>query len=121
MATGYEIGFIAIGIGAISGLGVMLFTGAETGVAYQILAILSSIYGIMLSKYGLFVYYLIDYLETEEQASDLSFFSTLFNAATLSLFRESLNEYLGGYDILWIIIAAYAAWKMSSGRWDARN
>ncbi|MBN1379966.1 MAG: hypothetical protein JXA04_12110 [Gammaproteobacteria bacterium] len=104
--TGYEVGFVAWGLGFLSGAAVVFFTGGKKGTFLQILAVISSIAGIVIGKYAMFYYYV-----TAETSADLSVFSPdVFN-----FFIENASSLFGGYDVLWVVFAVYTAWRIPQG------
>ena len=54
IATGYVIGFMAWGIGLICGFAVVLFSKGKKGVPLQVIAVLTSVLGIVIGKYFTF-------------------------------------------------------------------
>ena len=115
--TNYEIGYLAIGVGVVAGYGVYFASGKKGGPVLQILASISSIVGIVIGKYVTF-YHFFRQGATEaakEQGADptelLNQF-TLFSGNMISSFIDNIGSMFGGFDILWVILAVGAAYKI---------
>ncbi len=110
-ATDLEIGYMAVGVGLLCGLGVELFTCGKRGVPYQVVATACSVFGIVLGKYAsaYFVLQAIVAKERPELLPKLSFFSGKF----LSLATHVIKDTAHPLDILWIILAIVAANRLT--------
>lgn len=114
ITTNYEIGFVALGIGALSGYGVLYLARGKKGFALQILAAISSIFGIITGKYIAFHHFFTEMVAleyVEEVASTIS----IFSIDTITLFTEELSYIVSGFDLLWILLAVATAWKIPQG------
>lgn len=102
LASESEFGFIAWGIGGLCGFAVALFARPRRGTPLQLIAVICSVLGILLGKYG-WVYLLVS-----EQAGgeEISFFSP----DLISFFFGQAGEWLSGFDLLWIGLAVITAW-----------
>lgn len=100
--TNYEIGFAAIGVGILAGYGALLGAAKKRGLELQIIASIASITGIAIGKYISFYHYVTKEFE------GVSFFSS----DTISVFFSTTSEWFSGYDILWVILAVGAAYKI---------
>lgn len=112
--TDYEVGFVAWGIGALCGFAVVLVSGGHKGVPLQTVAVLSSVIGILAGKYFAFSYMLQQFVE-REYGADAAAGVTLLSQQTLAAFTESIGDMLGGYDILWVVLAVATAWGIPKG------
>jgi MFS family permease len=110
-ATGYEIGFVAWGVGLVCGIAVVMFSGGKQGVPFQMIAALTGVLGIFIGKYCTFFFVLHDMLTKENGAEAASEFS-LFSAGLFQLFLTSLGEMLGPFDLLWVVLAVITAWRI---------
>jgi len=108
--TDYEIGFMATGIGLLSGFAVTFFT-EKKGRPLQIIAVLSSLAGILVGKYFTFFSILKDFIATEYGQAAANQVG-IFSSDVVTLFFESFGELLSPYDILWIVLAIAAAWSI---------
>ena len=108
IATDYEVGFVAWLLGGLSGFAVVLASGGKRGLPLQIIAVLSSIAGILLGKYVMF-HHAIKSLAPDEQAAETL---SLFSMGLFKLFIENLGELLGGFDALWALLAVTTAWSI---------
>jgi acyl carrier protein len=64
IATDYEIGYMATGIGLLTGFAVVFFSGKK-GLILQIIAVVSALVGIVVGKYITFYAILKDYVASE--------------------------------------------------------
>jgi hypothetical protein len=58
VGTGYVIGFMAWGMGWVTGFAVVLFSKGKRGFPLQIISVTSSVLGIAIGKYFIFFHYL---------------------------------------------------------------
>jgi hypothetical protein len=100
VATKSELGMAAWGIGLLCGYAVLLFARGQRGVNYQIVAALSSLLGIFVGKYGTFAYF--------NQNDALP----VLSPAMFSLFFEHVGDFVGGYDLIWVVLALTTAWAI---------
>lgn len=113
LATDYEIGFMAIGIGLLAGLSVNYLSG-KRGPALQVVAVLAAVAGIVVGKYFTFYSVFRDLVGLElgpDAAQGVSFFSPFL----MGTFISSIPAIASPYDILWIILAVVAAWRLPRG------
>jgi hypothetical protein len=108
--TDYEIGFMATGIGALSGYAVMFFT-EKKGRPLQIIAVASSLLGIFVGKYISFYAILKDLIRIDLGDAAASQVNIL-SGDVISLFFSAFGELLSPYDLLWIVLAIAAAWSI---------
>jgi hypothetical protein len=109
--VGYEIGFAAVGIGALAGFAVVLATRGRKGLPLQVTAVLASALGIALGKYFTYVWEgkkAVSDLLGEEAADEIS----VFDSESLRFFFEDADQIFGFYDLLWFAFAIYAAWRI---------
>jgi hypothetical protein len=112
IVTDYEVGIVAWGIGFLAGFLVVRFAGGRKGVPLQVIAIVSSLVGIVIGKYIAYVYFLKEFVREQigdEAADDISY----FDGDVISLFRDDLGDVFGGYDLLWAALAVFTAWRMA--------
>ena len=107
--TDYEIGFMATGIGLLSGYAVLFFA-QKKGLPLQIIAVVSSLAGILVGKYFTF-YSIVKDLLIEEYGAAADGIS-LFSGEMVRLFLLSLGDLASPYDFLWILLAIVAAWRI---------
>jgi len=112
--TDYEIGFMAWGLGLAVGAGVALFARGRRGRSLQVIAVGASVFGIVIAKYFIFVYFLQQTVLKQfgpESAARVAYFST----KVMQLFLSSLTAMLSPYDALWVLLAVATAWKIPQG------
>lgn len=101
--TGYELGFIAWGIGLACGFSVALACQAR-GLAYQLTAMACSLVGFFIGKMGA-AYYIVQQAVAEDPS---------IGEVGLLAYLIVLPFTLGFWDIVWVCLALAAAWKMLS-------
>lgn len=114
IATGYEIGFVAWGIGVLAGLGVVLFSKGQRGVPLQLIAVLTSVLGVAIGKYVTFFYFFRKAVEGKfggDAASNLG----LFSEKTVESFSQNIVSMLSPFDLLWVVLAVMTAWRIPKG------
>jgi hypothetical protein len=114
IGTGYVIGFMAWGVGLLTGFGVVLFSSGKKGAPLQIIAALSSILGIIIGKYFTFFHYVKEAISKEYGARASSEIS-IFSERVIQFFVEEFGSMVSGYDILWVILAVITAWRIPKG------
>ncbi len=110
IATEYELGLLAWAIGLVCGLGVVMFARGKKGMPLQIVAVVTSILGIVIGKYGTFYYYFQQSLLEEENGAAVAAEYGLFSGNMMQVFAENLPAMMGGYDLLWVGLAVVTAW-----------
>lgn len=113
IATDYEIGFMATGIGVLAGFAVAGLSG-KRGLPLQIVAVLASLAGILVGRYLTFFSVLRDFVGQEHGAAAVANVK-LFSSDVLALFLQSFTDFASPYDILWVILAIVAAWRIPRG------
>ena len=113
--SGYEIGFAAIGIGFLSGFGVVLFSRGGAGTLFQVIAALTSVIGVVVGKYSYYWYYLKQAV-VEEYGMDVAANVRLISLDVSQAFMMDASSFLGGFDLLWVGLAVVTAWKIPSLR-----
>ena len=116
-ATNYEIGYLAWGLGLAAGLVVVKATGGKKGLIPQVIAVVSSVGGILLGKYFTF-YYFFKQAVTKQAAANPAAEEFLkgvsvYSPEIIKTFLGSLKEIVTGHDALWIILAVFTAWSMA--------
>ena len=106
--TEYEIGIAAWGIGFLAGFGVVRFAGGAKGTPLQVVAVVSSVLGIVIGKYISYAYFFKQAVSDRFDV-DISYFdSEIFRA-----FRENLGDVFGGFDLIWAGFAVVTAWQLT--------
>jgi signal peptidase I len=105
--TDYEVGALAWGIGFVAGLAVVQAAGSRSTPVHQAVAIGAAFVGVLVGKYLAFAFVV------QEQNELIGAEIGLFSGEMRSLFRDSLGELFGLYDLLWIGLAVGTAWYMT--------
>src|SRR5215204_2666763 len=104
----YEIGIAAWGIGFVAGFAVVRFAGGAKGMPLQVVAVVSSLLGIVIGKYISYAYFFKQAVSDRFDV-DISYLdSEIFRA-----FRENLTDVFGGFDLLWAALAVMTAWRLT--------
>ena len=110
--TGYEVGYVAIGVGLLCGLGVVMLSQGKRGLPLQIIAVVASVLGIVIGKYGTYQHVFQESLKAMENGAVIAAEFSLFSVGMVQLFMADLSNMVGGYDLLWIGLAVYTAWSI---------
>ncbi len=111
VGTGYEIGYLAWGLGGLAGYGVVMAARGQKGLPLQIIAVVSSLVGILIGKYGSFFYFLKQEI-IKNYGADAAQGISLLSPKVFSSFIEVLPKILTGHDALWVILAVITAWSI---------
>jgi hypothetical protein len=101
----YEVGIVAWAIGFATGSAV-LAAARRKGADLQAVAIACSLFGILLGKYLSFA------LLTQDAADTFGVELGLFSGDMVDLFRESIGDVFGLFDLLWTALAVASAWRL---------
>jgi hypothetical protein len=107
--TDYEVGLVAWAIGGLAGYAVALGAGGRRGLPLQVIAVGSALLGILLGKYGTFAY---GVREGVKEAAGAQFVPAYWDSDLIDLFFEELDTVFGLFDVLWIGLAVFTAWRM---------
>jgi len=110
--TGYEVGYVALGVGFLCGLGVVMFTAGKKGMPLQMIAVVTSVLGIVIGKYGTFHHFFHEGLMQAENGAELAAGYGLFSGNMIQTFMANMSSMAGGIDLLWIGLAVYTAWSI---------
>ena len=107
--SGYEVGFVAWGIGFVVGTAVVLGARGARGIPYQVAAVVLALLGILIGKYLGFAWTLADAIE-EEGITGISF--PVFSRDTWDAFMEARDEVWSAFDLLWVGLAVITAFRI---------
>jgi hypothetical protein len=102
----YEVGIAAWGIGFIAGTAVVLATRGAKGPRLQVIAVVCALLGILLGKYLGYA------LVVQEEAESFGASIGLVSSDMFSFFREDLDAVFGLFDLLWVGLAVFTAWRI---------
>lgn len=106
IATNFEVGYIAVLVGFLAGLGVKIGARTQRGALLQYLAAGLAVVGLFAAKFMLFAYAVATVVH--EQGGSVSY----FDGRVLSLFPSALGEMVNGFDALFLILALMAAYRV---------
>ena len=109
--TGYEIGFIAMVVGWLAGLGTALAAKPKRGITLQLVAVAAAVAGIVIGNYLSFVHLFKQAIAQHQGQAAAAQYSVLSDHAP-GLFLGSLITMIDGWNLLWIVLAIVTAWKM---------
>ncbi|MBD0328741.1 MAG: hypothetical protein ICV64_01355 [Thermoleophilia bacterium] len=102
----YEVGIVAWAIGLLVGLAVGFAARGTRGATLQAVAVACALLGVLVGKYLSFAWTIQDV--AEEQGVEVG----VLSGDMFSLFRENLDTVFGGFDLIWVALAAITAWRM---------
>ena len=114
IGTGYVIGFMAWGMGWLTGFGVLLFSRGKRGIPLQIVSVISSVLGIAIGKYFIFFHYIKNEV-TKQYGKEIADSISIFMEEVIHDFIEGIGSMVSGFDVLWIILAVITAWRIPKG------
>jgi hypothetical protein len=106
--TEYETGIVAWAVGGLAGFAVSLAAGRRRGLPLQVIAVASALLGILLGKYGTYVWIARDSLQEIGVESVPAYWDTVW----IDPFLEDLDIVFGWFDLLWVGFAVFTAWRM---------
>ena len=109
--TGFEIGYVAWGVGLLCGLGVVMMSQGKRGAPLQIIAVVASVLGILIGKYMSF-FDIVKGVVAEEKGTEAVESMSMFSMEMAQFFGENLTAMSSGFDALWIVLAVYTAWSI---------
>lgn len=102
----YEVGILAWAIGFAVGSVVLVAASHRKGPELQAIAIGGALLGILLGKYLGFAF------AVQDEAERLGVEIGLVSRDMFDIFRDSLGDVFGGFDLLWIGLAVVSAWRL---------
>jgi hypothetical protein len=105
VVTDYEVGFVALAVGWLAGMGAVVGAGGKKGRPLQVVAALSSVLGLVLGKYFTFAHFLKEYVADGDEMS-------YFDSRIIDYFVDHPEEMFSGFDILWLVLAIGVAFKV---------
>jgi len=104
--TDYEVGIVAWGIGFAVGTAIVFATRGGKGPHLQVIAVVCALFGILLGKYLSYAF------AVQEQGEALGLSIGLFSGDMFRFFRENLSDVFGLFDLLWVGLALFTAWRV---------
>lgn len=114
IATEFEIGYMAWAVGLAAGFSVVMFAKGKKGAPLQVIAVSSSILGILIGKYLTFFHYLKEAIAQEHGAEAASQLSVV-SGAVIQFFLQNVVSMSHPLDLLWIVLAVATAWRIPKG------
>jgi hypothetical protein len=105
-STDYEVGIVAWGIGWMTGTVAVLAARNRQGRDLQAVAVVAALLGVLVGKYLGYA------LVVQEDAERLGFELGIFSAEMRDFFREDLGGVFGLFDLLWVALAVFTAWRI---------
>ena len=102
----YEVGILAWAIGFAVGSTVLVAASRRKGTELQAIAIGGALLGILLGKYLGFAF------AVQEEGEQLGIDIGLLSRDMFDIFRDSLGDVFGGFDLLWAGLAVVSAWRL---------
>jgi hypothetical protein len=102
----YEVGIVAWGIGFVAGTAVVFASRGAKGTPLQVIAVISALLGILVGKYLSYAFVV------QEEAKSFGASIGLVSGDMFSFFREDLDVVFGLFDLLWVGLAVFTAWRI---------
>ena len=109
--TGYEVGYVAWGVGLLCGFGVVMMSQGKRGMPLQVIALAASVLGIVIGKYVNF-FSVIKEITVAERGAEAAATLSLFSMDMVEFFGDNITHMASGFDVLWIVLAVYTAWSI---------
>ena len=106
--TEYEVGIVAWGIGFLVAMAVVFASGNRRGLPLQVLAVALALAGVLLGKYLAFVWS----VNAEASRAGMDLRLPLLAGETVELFTDGESGVWGWFDLLWIGLAAFTAFRI---------
>lgn len=106
VATDLEVGYIAVLVGFLAGWGVKYAARGKRGQGLQLAAAGLSIVGLVVAKLFIVQWFLVK--GAQQEGYDVS----LFDTRTLPILFEVLPKTLSAFDVLWLLLAIGAAYRV---------
>jgi hypothetical protein len=106
LATDFEVGYIAVLVGYLTGHGVKRGAGKQRGLTLQYLAASIAAFGYLAAKFAMFAYMVVKL--GHERGYNISY----FNPRLLTTFPNALPQMLGVFDVLFVFLALAAAYRV---------
>ncbi|WP_373045373.1 hypothetical protein [Vulgatibacter sp.] len=104
--TEYEVGYVAVLVGYLAGMGVKLGAGKARGKSLQITAAALGLFGLVVAKYFIFAHFFAASLAEDGISAGP------FDPTILAIFPVALPGMLSPFDLLWVLLALSTAWKV---------
>jgi hypothetical protein len=108
-ATGFQIGFMAIGVGLLAGMGVRI-GGQGSGALYSFIGAALALFGCLAGNLFAGCFAVAEYL-TRDAGQTVSFLDVLLTPAMWPVIMEATFSPM---DILFYLIAIYEGWRFAS-------
>ena len=112
IVTGYEFGYVAWGLGILSGYSVVLLANENKGIQFQVIAVTFSILGIFIGKYISYYYQYLSNAMMEGHGNNVASGLSMFSEEVFQCFVQNIGLRLNGFDVIWIILAVVTAWSL---------
>lgn len=122
--TEYEIGYIAILIGALTGILAVLFSGGRRGIGIQIVAILTALLGIVVGKYAAVYALAIKFLNEEagrDVTAEILREAPPYMPETIQGIFQEIVAALAPLDALFVVLAVFAAFRIAAASRQPRQ
>lgn len=104
--SNYEVGVVAWAIGFMAGTAVVNVARGARGPHLQVIAVAGALVGILLGKYLSFAF------AVQEDAQAVGVELGVLSGEMFRIFRENLSDVFGLFDLLWIGLAVFTAWRI---------
>lgn len=112
IVTGYEFGYVAWGLGILSGYSIVLLANGNKGIPFQVISVTFSILGIFIGKYISYYYQYLKNAMIGEHGDNFGSSLSMFSGEAFQYFIENIGLRLNGFDLIWVILAVITAWSI---------
>ena len=110
----WDIAFLSLFLGGVTGFTVSWMSQRKTAVVYRGIAPLSTVFGIVIGKYWVYVQFLKEAIREQSGEAATSTVSW-FSQDIIDSFVSDFTIIFSGFDILWVALAVYTAWRIPKG------
>lgn len=108
--TKHELGFMALWVGFLVGY-TIVFLSKGRGLIFQLIAVFMSLLGVILGQY-ISYFLLMQQVFTEIGVAEPA--AQVFSPVSLISISFFVARFIDMYTLLWTVLAAYIAWKMTA-------
>lgn len=107
ISSGYEIGYVAVLVGFLAGQGAILPVAGSRGKTLQMIAVFSALVGLVLAKFIIFDYYVVEDFRASGETG-----VNYFSPGLIPVFIITVPKMLSPFDLLWLFLAFTTAWRI---------
>ncbi len=106
--TNLQIGYVAVGVGFLAGLGTFIGAGKKKGAPLQAVAAACAALGLIVGKYFIYAHFIVEYVNKKQPGRDLS----ILDLNSMVVLKECVLTLKEPMDLLFLALAFVAAIKV---------